>query len=243
MDVEELRTRASEIQWYHSMDLGHGVKTRGISGDTERSLKRLQVPDLRGKRVLDVGTWDGFYSFEAERQGASRVLAVDQDPWGGLGSKAGFDLAREVYGSKIEDKVLDVMDLSPDMVGTFDVVFFLGVLYHLRHPLLALEKIYSVTDGVLILETAVDRLLTAVPVAAFYPRDSLKGDPSNWWGPNIRGVVEMLKAAGFSRVEVIWKRPFLVRLAHWPVTLVRWRRYYGPLTALNRGRAMFHAYR
>src|SRR5581483_10238018 len=154
MDAQTLRDRAGSIAWYHSMDLGQGVQTRGIS-DARRGLKRLQIPDLHGKTVLDVGAWDGFYSFEAERRGAARVLATDSFSWdgGGWGRKDGFELAREALGSKVEDRNIDVLELSPENVGTFDVVFFLGVLYHMRHPMLALEHVASVTKELLILET------------------------------------------------------------------------------------------
>lgn len=241
MDPDELRRRAASIQWYHAMDLGHGVRTKGVFR-ADRALGRYRLPeDLTGKTVLDIGAWDGFFSFEAERRGAARVLAVDKHPWGGLNSKEGFELARAALGSSVEDRTVDVMALEPETVGTFDVVFCLGVLYHLPHPLAALERIRSVTGELLVLETAVDRLLTRVPAAAFYPRDSLKHDPSNWWGPNIRGVVELLRAAGFGDVEVVWKRSLPARLVHWPASIVRWRQWVGPLTALNRGRAVFHA--
>jgi tRNA (mo5U34)-methyltransferase len=124
-------------------------------------LARLDLPaSLEGRTVLDVGAWDGFFSFEAERRGASRVVATDHYSWHGLGwgtgdGKAGFELARTALGSRVEDVDIDVMDLSPERVGTFDVVLFLGVLYHLRHPLLALERIASVADDLLVAETVV----------------------------------------------------------------------------------------
>ena len=98
----------------------------------------LDLPaSLEGLTVLDIGAWDGFFSFECERRGASRVVAADYYSWHGpgWGTKAGFQLAREALGSRVEDVDIDVMDLSPERVGTFDVVLFLGVLYHLRHPL------------------------------------------------------------------------------------------------------------
>ena len=98
-------------------------------------------------------------------------MAADYFSWhgGGWGSKAGFELARRTLGSKVEDLDIDVMDLSPERVGMFDVVFFLGVLYHLRHPLLALERVASVCRRLLILETVVDMVGIRRPVMAFYP--------------------------------------------------------------------------
>ena len=133
------------------------------------------------------------------------MSSTDSFVWEGRtwGGKRGFDLARKALGSRVEDVTIDVLDLSPERVGVFDVVFFLGVLYHMRHPLLALERIASVTKGTLILETHVDRTWDKQPVMVFYPESELEGDPSNWCGPNPAAVEAMLKSVGFRRVELV----------------------------------------
>ena len=210
MSPEELRRRAAGISWFHTIDLGHGVVTEGID-DSPRSLERAGVPtDLTGKSVLDVGAWDGFYSFEAERRGAGRVLAADSFAWRSTTpprtGKAGFELAREALGSHVEDVEIEVLDISPESVGRFDVTLFLGVLYHLRHPLLALERLASVTDELLVLETAADLGMVRRPAMAFYPGVELAEDHTNWWGPNAAAVVAMLYDVGFSDVEVVHPR-------------------------------------
>src|SRR5947199_8458538 len=96
-DAAELRARAEKIRWHHSMDLGHGVVTQG-QDNSSRKLKRLKLPEsFAGKSVLDVGAWDGFFSFEAERRGAQRVLATDSFVWRGevdWANKRGLDLAK-----------------------------------------------------------------------------------------------------------------------------------------------------
>src|SRR5688572_2733226 len=156
--VEDLQSRVSALRWYHTLDLGGGVVTQGVD-DTPLRLARLDLPaSLAGRTVLDIGAWDGFFSFEAERRGAARVVASDYYSWHGTGwgTKAGFELARAALGSRVEDLDVDVMDLSPERAGTFDVVFFLGVLYHLPNPLLALERVASVTRDLLVLETVID---------------------------------------------------------------------------------------
>jgi tRNA (mo5U34)-methyltransferase len=205
VDVESLRRRVSEIRWWHSIDLGHGVVTQGPWPDYPRGkLSFLGLPDrMDGMSVLDVGAWDGFFSFEAERRGASRVVAADWVSWNGQtwGTKAGFDLARATLKSRVEDKMIDVYDLTPQNVGTFDLVIFLDVLYHLKHPLLALERLFSVTRGQLILQTHVDLCLTRYPAMRFYPGKELANDPTNWWGPNPSAVESMLKVVGFKKVE------------------------------------------
>jgi tRNA (mo5U34)-methyltransferase len=209
MEIEELRRRAAEIIWFHTIDLGNGFVTHGVERATPAKLRRLGLPaDLAGRTVLDLGAWDGFFSFEAERRGARRVLAVDHFCWGGAGwgTKAGFDLAREALRSKVEDREIDVMDITPANIGVFDVVLYLGVLYHMRHPLLALEKVSAVTGGMLILETHVDLTTIKRPAMVFYPGAELNEDASNWWSPNEACVIAMLKDVGFKRVEVFSRK-------------------------------------
>jgi tRNA (mo5U34)-methyltransferase len=206
MTKEEIQAGITKIRWFHSIDLGNGIVTPGMDSSSAK-LQSLGVPeDLCGKTVLDIGAWDGFFSFEAERRGAKRVLATDFFCWGGpgWGTKQGFEFARRVLSSKVEDYEIDVMDLSPEKVGKFDVVFFLGVLYHMRHPLLALDLMGSVTasGGMAIIETHVDMLNFERPAIAFYPGSELNSDGSNWVGPNPSAVEGMLKVAGFKKVEV-----------------------------------------
>lgn len=95
------------------------------------------------------------------------------------------------------------MDFSPERVGTFDIVLFLGVLYHLRHPLSGLERVASITDEMLILDTHVDLLLNRRAAMALYPETEFNGDPTNWCGPNPAGVIALLKMAGFGKVEIV----------------------------------------
>lgn len=201
---EELRRAVVRIAWYHTFDFGDGIVTRGIDQSPHR-VHWLGLPEsFQGQSVLDVGAWDGYYSFEAERRGARRVLATDWFCWGGggWGTKAGFQLARRVFGSRVEDRDIDVLDLSPETVGVFDVVLFLGVLYHMRHPLLALERLFQVTAKQLILETHIDLLDCDRPAMAFYPGAELSGDETNWCGPNPAMVLAMLKTAGFRTVKI-----------------------------------------
>lgn len=238
-----LRSRVEAHRWYHTIDLGGGLVTRGIDNSPER-LARLDLPSsLAGRTVLDIGAWDGFFSFECERRGASRVVASDYFSWhsaDGWGRKAGFEMAREALGSKVEDVDIDVMDLSPDRIGTFDVVLFLGVLYHLRHPLLALERVASVAADLLILETVVDMVGMGRPAAAFYPGRELNDDPTNWWAPNAEGVTALLWAAGFEHVRTATRLPGApYRLARAIYHRVRGKNRLAE--AFRQDRAVFHA--
>jgi tRNA (mo5U34)-methyltransferase len=235
-----LHEEVAKIRWFHSMDLGDGVTTPGVDR-TASKLARLRLPqDLTGKSVLDIGAWDGFFSFEAERRGASRVLAIDRWADSGWASREGFDLAHSILGSKVEALKIDLYDLTPARVGVFDYVLFLGVLYHLREPLPGLERLRALTRERLIVETHVDMLHCKEAAAAFYPGVELNGDPSSWWGPNPAAVAEWLKQAGFARIEQIYLQPPVWRFGHAAhLALMRGEKF---LAAFRRGRAVFHAF-
>jgi tRNA (mo5U34)-methyltransferase len=238
----DLQSRVAAIRWYHTIDLGGGIVTRGVDNSPLR-LARAQLPEsLNGLTVLDIGAWDGFFSFECERRGAARVVAADHFSWHGpgWGTKAGFTLAREALGSRVEDIDIDVMDLSPERVGTFDVVLFLGVLYHLRHPFLALERVASVTRDRLILETVVDLVGLRRPAMAFYPGQELNNDPTNWWGPNIPAVQGMLETLGFKHVTMVSRSPNAAYRAARAV-YHQLRRKNRLREAFRQDRAVFHA--
>jgi tRNA (mo5U34)-methyltransferase len=196
----ELRETIRKHDWYHSIELRQGIVTPGRAAE-RNVLPFLGIPeDLSGKTVLDIGCWDGFFSFECERRGAKRVVATDI--WETLGRDA-FDFARAELGSAVEPLECSVYDLPDLLDERFDLVLFLGVLYHLKHPLLAIEKISDVTapGGLVITETAVDaESLMDRPLMAFYPGDELNGDPTNWWTPNVPALASMLGVSGFTGV-------------------------------------------
>lgn len=229
IDKENLVKEVAKIKyWHHYMDFGAGLETK--TGKEGRFCKKFQnwilsgIPqDLTGKTVLDIGAWDGFYSFSAEKRGAKRVLAtdsfiweqrqlygLDDNFWRDFGAgKQGFELARKMFNSQVEDYNIDVLELNPEKIGTFDVVFFLGVLYHMKYPLYALEKVRSVTKELLILETHISLFfsLFPMPLMRFYPTNELSQDVTNWTGANIALVKSWLLTAGFGKVELVkWRK-------------------------------------
>ena len=210
---KQIRQRiASVAHWYHQIEIRPGITTPGIN-NSAHTLRRLDLAArYDGLRVLDIGARDGYFSFELERRGAE-VVAVDyMDP-----AETGFPVARELLGSSVDFHVENIYDLTPERHGTFDLVLFLGLLYHLRDPLLALDRIWDVCNpaAVLMLETQlldnallvgegdfraladIDPALTDVCLMQFYPEDSLNGDHSNYWAPNAACTHGMLRAAGF----------------------------------------------
>lgn len=212
MTPDELRRQADAIAWWHGgMDLGQGVVTVSRWGNNPAvsTLPRIALSDdLSGKTVLDIGAWDGYYSFECERRGGN-VFAVDSVAWLSQPfsptGMAGFALAHKALGSKVHAMVVDAMDLHPDDQGTFDLVLFLGVLYHLEHPLLGLKRAAEMVDvdGWLIVESHVDLLNIPYPAMRFYPGDELNNDATNWWGPNPACIEAMLYHVGLSDVRMV----------------------------------------
>jgi len=244
VESDVVRQRIAEVTWFHTIDLGGGVVTPGATDPARNLLPSLRIPErLDGLSVLDVGAWDGFFSFEAERRGARRVLATDSYAWSGQGwsTRSGFDVAREALGSRVEAQEIDVMHLTPDAVGgTFDVVLCFGVLYHLRDPITALERVASVTNDLLILETELRFDWLPWPAARLYPGAELNGDGTNWWAMNSRALGGVLKENGFHRVEIVWRSPQFRRAAR----VARNRLRHGtPLARHSSRRVVIHAHK
>jgi len=129
--------------WYHQIELAPGVVTPGCDDSAGKLalFDAMGLPkDCTGLRVLDVGTCDGYFAFEMERRGAD-VTAIDvRSP-----DQNGFAIAKSILGSRVEYQQANVYDVKPDTYGTFDIILFLGVLYHLRHPMLALDRMRQVS--------------------------------------------------------------------------------------------------
>lgn len=211
--------------WFHTFDFANKVRTPG-NDPSAAKLAGLALPDLTGFTVLDIGACEGYFSFAAEALGAKRILATDHVLWNpDLPFRRRFDYMKAVLGSSVETKYLLVEQCLPDVIGVFDVVLFLGVLYHAPNMMEYLNRVRSVTKGLAVIETLVDMLHVKEPVAAFYPTGSVNDDPSTWWGPNIPCVEQMLGRAGFSDVRFIgiWSR-------------------VSPTGVINGARAVWHAY-
>jgi tRNA (mo5U34)-methyltransferase len=218
ISTEEIRSRVAELgPWFHNLDL-NGVKTAPTHflGDYPsvkwRRFAGTIAPDLAGRSVLDIGCNAGFYSLEMKRRGAARVLGIDSD--NDYLAQARF--AAEVNGFDIEFRRLSVYDVGA-LRERFDIVLFLGVLYHLRHPLLALDLIHEhVTRDLFVFQSMQRGSPEIEPIAEDYdfwetdvfdrpgfPRlhfieQRYADDPTNWWIPNRACVEAMLRSAGFA---------------------------------------------
>lgn len=210
--------------WYHTLELPGGVITPGWF-DLRPVVARLPWPDLRGKRCLDVATYDGFFAFEMERRGASEVIATDipdHEDWdwpaaaraasgAALATMAGvkgggFEVAKAALGSKVQKRVISAYHLTPDEVGTFDFVFCGSLMLHLRDPVRALEAIRSVCDGQFL---SIEEVSLPLSVAwRNRPVAEMRFDEQRcqWWVANAAGHRRMLEIAGFSVDHVV--KPF-----------------------------------
>jgi tRNA (mo5U34)-methyltransferase len=223
---------SNDIFWYHSIDLGDETTPGQKSLDVlDREWTELGVPPLHGKRVLDVGAWDGYFSFRAEREGAADVVALDHYVWStrlaeqqqqyqrslvagteyraphldpalwdpaSLPGRAGFDYARARLSSNVKPVVLDFSTDDLSDLGTFDVVIFAGVLYHLEDPVGALRRLATLTREVALIRTVAVHFPRMTSAAwEFYPGAELENDPSNWWAPNRTALEGAIRAVGF----------------------------------------------
>jgi tRNA (mo5U34)-methyltransferase len=202
--------------WFHNLVLdGIATAPDHFLGDYPqqkfRQFAHALPTDLRGKTVLDVGCNAGFYAFEMKRRGAARVVAIDTDER----YLAQAALASRVLGLQLELRELDVYRVG-ELHERFDLVIFMGVLYHLRHPLLALDLLYDHVVKDRLLFQSMQRGSTEVASVAYdyafeqtaqfglpgYPamyfvEQRYAGDWTNWWIPNRACVEAMLRSAGF----------------------------------------------
>lgn len=221
MSVDAFEERIRNLgPWFHNLHLG-GIQTAPghFLGDYPsvkwRRFQEAIPEDLSGRTVLDVGCNAGFYSLEMKRRGADRVVGMDLDPR----YLAQAQLASEVTGLPIELRQLDVYSVE-ELGDAFDLVLFMGVLYHLRHPLLALDLLHEHAVRDLLVFQSLQRgaadVATVPPDPPFEARDHFDdpayprlhfverryaGDPTNWWIPNRACSLAMLRAAGFEIVS------------------------------------------
>jgi tRNA (mo5U34)-methyltransferase len=226
--TDEIRRRVETCRrWYHQIELAPGVVTPGGHNSPEglKILDELGLPDnLSGKRVLDIGARDGFFSFAMEKRGGE-VVAVDY----AKPSVTGFGIAAEILASRVPYHVENVYALTPETYGMFDVVLFLGLIYHLRNPLLALDTVRKLCkpNALLFVESQLmeERLTgmmdrtrrlwsvlrgrreqpTTIPLWRLVPGRSLANDGTNCWVPTMPGLEAALQECEFT-VLGSWQR-------------------------------------
>jgi tRNA (mo5U34)-methyltransferase len=202
-EAAERHAARTDFIWFQSFELTEGVYSPGPQS-VDFLLYHLELPEsLKGLSVLDIGTSNGAVAFELERRGAKRVVGVDI-----VDEKHfGFSATRDLLGSRAQFIQSSIYELPHRLHGErFDIVMFLGVLYHLRHPLLALDKLRSLTRGVAFIETAICDAeyphAADQPLTRFFRLDELGADPTNWFSPSSACLAEWCRSAGFDVEEL-----------------------------------------
>ena len=201
--VTALRDEVNSLRWFHQIDFGNGIMSAGAikTNKLRRISNAVFDRPITDKTVLDIGCWDGAQSLEAARRGASRVLATDHYVWHHGGDRRCVELVRKHLAPSIEIMDIDVPELTPDRVGQFDFVLFLGVLYHVKDPFATLERLAKLVKEVLVVESRILPLPLPWPYARFWPGSTLNQDPTNWWTFTERCVVDMLREIGFRKIK------------------------------------------
>ena len=195
------------IEWWHPIKIGE-YTTPGKNEETEDTFNNLGLPeDLTGKTVLDIGAWDGYYSFGCERLNADRVVASDKFVWvnnriGGnwWNSDDGFNFAHKHLKSNVEKLLASVEELDPAIHGKFDIVLMLGVIYHAKDPIGYLQKAFDMSNDIVVIETHVDLMDIPYPASRYYISNELNNDSTNFWGPNALAVIGMMKDIGYKDI-------------------------------------------
>lgn len=217
LEQDQIKAQIASIaNWRHRIQLPDGTITPGFIDTAKEWSLLAPPPDMTGMRVLDIGCSDGYYSFRSEQLGAKEVVAIDDQSSLFFTQGQAIRIVQEILKSQVRFYPMSVYDLDIKELGQFDVIFFLNVLYHLQHPLLALEKIRSVMkpDSILfyksyfstniefkLLGKQIKLQLGKQPMARFYPTNELAGDFTNWWGPNIPAHRAMLTSVGFNMIK------------------------------------------
>jgi tRNA (mo5U34)-methyltransferase len=194
--------------FFLGMPLGPGQYTRSTKGIlTYQFLDQIRLPqDLTGKRVLDLAASDGFYSFECEARGAAEVISVEGPQWkDGDGFKR-YDFAHKRYNSKVKHMAAYLEDLDAEALGPFDLSLCLGLYYHLRDPFFCLRKLCTMTREMLIVTGRTIRYAPFDPIHPGQPASVMMLSDKSFgkWTANTHALIDMLKIAGFPRVEVLF---------------------------------------
>lgn len=194
----------TSLNWWHEVPLAPGLSTRAHHSPMKLGLPKLfhiADYDFAGKEVLDIGSADGFYTFWAEAHGAGRVVSLDDLSQLRVGTTK-IDFLRRVLGSKAQYHNMSIYDLAPKVLGGFDAVMMFGVLYHLIHPMLGIEKACSVCKSDFFLETHYMQTESDQPMCILYPEREYYDDYTNWSAPNVPWLVGALKTQGFKVIKI-----------------------------------------
>lgn len=220
--ASQLVDEVSTLSWYHRIDLGNGLVTPGRSSASPTVIRALDDIDFTGKRVLDVGCWDGLWTFESEKRGAAEVYAIDDVSQRSFHDTRTFRLAKEILRSNAYYFPETPLERVPELGIKFDIVLFLGVYYHLRDPLRALGLLRNVLNegGIIVIEGPVS-YSRRKSFATFLYNDISLRDHSNWWIPSIRCLEEWVESSFFRKKLIYTHTNDLFSRSGWSVHAAR----------------------
>jgi tRNA (mo5U34)-methyltransferase len=211
MNIEQIKEKADKIKWQHVLELkaddGQIYTTKGqpnrCSIDTANNY--LGIPqDLSNKTVLDIGAWDGYFSFLSESRGA-KVKAIDRlQNYSKNPQAQGFFLAKEILKSNVDYEIIDLETFAEKTNQQFDIVYSFGIMYHVEEPVKHIHALSKVTKEFALIETAISQLQTEGNIWEF--KHKFFGDPYNFWYPTVQGLESVLLYAGFNKVEFVGRR-------------------------------------
>lgn len=196
-----------KLKFWHSIELPDGSVTPG-----EKPLSLLQLEEQavlqhvspKGKSVLDIGAWDGYFSFAMERLGAAHVTASDWHCWvweESWGSKDSFDFVKRALKSQVREWIVKAEEI-PENGPKHDIVLLLGVLYHVKNPIALVERASALANDRVVIETEYRNDGLSEPILYLVPGDDLNGDSSNWNVPNLAAISAICEMAGLEDVIV-----------------------------------------
>jgi tRNA (mo5U34)-methyltransferase len=195
-----IKDAVEALTWVHKIDLGNGIVTPGRWPFSNLNRRAFDHIDFAGKRVLDVGCWDGLWSFEAEKRGAQEVFATDDISQRSFHSTQTFNLAKNILQSNVQYFPGTPIDRLPGLGIKFDIILFLGVYYHLRDPLRALGILRGMLrDGGLIVVEGQVIYNRRRSFARFLYNNIYFDDVSNWWIPSIKCLEEWVESSFFRK--------------------------------------------
>jgi len=183
--------------FWHNIILPDGTKTSGRANN-EYIWGKLGLKDLTQKSVLDIGCWDGYFSFECEKLGA-QVDAVDLSEAKTFSLLKSITLSDVIFFAGDIEKEETIQKLKPN----YDIILMLGLIYHMKHPFLMIERAYKMCDRKIFIESHLEDFGTEEPMAVFYGKNELMEDKTNWWGFNKEAMMDMLNQAGFKNIDML----------------------------------------
>jgi tRNA (mo5U34)-methyltransferase len=185
-----IQQRINSVSWWHPLQF----RQFKVKSHTQGWKLKYMPKTCKGKTVLDIGCKDGLYGFDAENKGAKRVVMIDRK------LRDTLEIALELYLTNVEFKTINLYDLDT-LDESFDIVFFMGIFYHLKYPMYGLQLAADKTKELMYFET--HKTDSDIPIMRLYEKKERNKNPVEWWDPSIPCIYGMLRSVGFKKIKLI----------------------------------------